>query len=70
MTYKISGATSEAIRIIIIKESDWSILDNDTYSAGQYEIDLGESNPGNVLAVGRKSDGESFMYGNVTPVVS
>lgn len=65
MPYKISGSLSDASRIIIIKESDWSIESNTTESVGSYEIN--ELVSGNKLVAARKSDGESLGYGSVTP---
>jgi len=65
MPYKISGTLSDAARIIIIKESDWSIESNTTESVGAYEIDSLVSAA--KLVAARKSDGESLVYGNVTP---
>jgi len=65
MPYKISGTLSDAARIIIIKESDWSIESNTTESVGAYEI--GSLEAGAKLVAGRKSDGESLGYGSITP---
>lgn len=64
MPYKISGTLSDAARVIIIKESDWSIESNTNESVGAYEIDGLES--GAKLILGRKSDGESLGFGSVT----
>jgi len=63
MPYKISGTLSDATRIIVIKESDWSIESNTSESAGAYEIGVLVS--GTKLVAGRKSDGESLGFGNV-----
>jgi len=38
MPYKISGTLSDASRVIIIKESDWSIESNTNESVGAYEV--------------------------------
>jgi len=64
MPYKISGDLSDTVRIIVIKESDWSIESNTTESASSYELFVTNSAK-TVLA--RKSDGEGFGYGNITP---
>ena len=66
MPYKISGTLSDAARIIVIKESDWSIESNTEESVGAYEVDSLET--GAKFILGRKSDGESVGYGNVTPI--
>jgi len=65
MPYKISGELSDACKIIIIKESDWSIESNTNESAGSYEIT--NLDAGAKLVAARKSDGEGICYGNVTP---
>jgi len=65
MPYKISGTLSDAARIIVIKESDWSIESNTEKPTGAYEILELES--GAKLVCARKSDGESLGYGNITP---
>lgn len=66
MPYKISGEKSETVRIIIIKESDWSIESNTVVSGpGAYLIEDLEA--GNKLIFGRKEDGEIVGYGNITP---
>jgi len=64
MPYKISGTLSDAARIIVVKESDWSVESNTTKSAGSYEATGLVS--GAKLVVGRKSDGETSSYGNIT----
>jgi hypothetical protein len=38
MPYKISGSLSDDARIIVIKESDWSIESNTSESSGSYEL--------------------------------
>jgi len=64
MPYKISGTLSDAARIIVFKESNWSIESNTTKSSGAYEVD--ELVSGAKLIVARKSDGESLGFGNVS----
>ena len=62
MPYKISGTLSDAARIIVIKEGDWSIESNTVVSGTSYEIDSLVS--GKKLVCGRKSDGETLVFGN------
>jgi hypothetical protein len=64
MPYKISGTKSETGRVMILKESDWTIESNTVVSgSGAYEItDLIE---GQKTAVARAADGEITGYGNV-----
>jgi hypothetical protein len=66
MPYKISGTLENDARIIVLKESDWSIESNTTKSAGAYEVNDLVSGLKTVVAV--KSDGEPVGYGNVSPI--
>jgi len=67
MPYKISGSKSETARVIILKESDWSIESNTVVAgSGAYEIDSLET--GSKLIVAESGDGELLGYGNVTPI--
>ena len=51
MPYKISGTKSETARIMILKESDWSIESDTVISgSGVYEVDGLESGSKSVLA--------------------
>lgn len=64
MSYKISGTKSETSRVIIIKESDWSIESNTMVSgSGAYSVEDLET--GNKLAFSRANDGEIVGYGAV-----
>jgi len=64
MPYKISGTKSETARVIVLKESDWSIESNTVISgSGAYEVDTLAS--GTKLVFGRKDNGEVVGYGNV-----
>ena len=67
MPYKISGSKSETARIIILKESDWSIEANTIVSgSGNYEIEELES--GNKLILARNNDGWVEGFGTVASV--
>lgn len=64
MPYKISGTKSETGRVIIIKESDWSIESNTVVSGSEaYSIEDLES--GSKLAFSRAEDGEVVGFGAV-----
>jgi hypothetical protein len=64
MPYKISGTKSETARVIILKESDWSIESNTVVSGtGSYEVDGLET--GDKLVVAITDDGELLGYGAV-----
>lgn len=64
MAYKISGNLSENARILVLKESDWSLESNTEEVVDSYEITV-TSGIKTILA--RKSDGESQGYGAVDP---
>jgi len=67
MPYKISGTKSETARIIVMKESDWSIESNTVISgSGSYEIE--ELIIGDKSVIARTVDGEVIGYGNTTSV--
>jgi len=66
MAYKISGTLSDAARIVVIKESDWSVEKCQECPAGYWSI--GSLASGAKLVAGRKSDGEVVGYGNVSPI--
>jgi len=69
MAYKISGTKSETARIMILKESDWSIESNTVISgSGAYEVDGLET--GVKTAFSRAEDGEILGFGSVTPIES
>lgn len=65
MAYKISGAISETVRIIIMNESDWSVAYNKSETQETYNI--GGLSSGKKLVIARKSDGEVFGYANIDP---
>lgn len=67
MGYKISGyLVDNEARIIILKESDWSIEANQVITIGDYEILNLTAGKKIILAI--KSDGETRGYGNISPV--
>jgi len=69
MPYKISGTKSETARIMVLKESDWSIESNTVIpDSGAYEVDGLEA--GDKLAFSRTEDGEILGFGSVTPIES
>ena len=64
MPYKISGTIGSDARIIIIKESDWSVESNTDESSGSFAVENLDSGKKTVIA--RKSDGEVLAYGNIS----
>jgi len=65
MPYKISGTKSETSRVIIIKESDWSI-ESETIISGSGNYNVEELETGNKLVFSRAEDGEIIGFGNVS----
>ena len=65
MAYKISGTLNESARILVLKESDWSIESNVEKSAGDYEIENLVSGTKTVVAI--DGNGEVVGYGMVSP---
>ena len=64
----LSGLNNKDGRLIIIKESDWSVEINDVLTASPdapYEREVSDS--GARLVVFILDDGEVKTYGNVTP---
>ena len=67
MPYKISGTKSKTARIIVFKESDWSIESNTVISgSGAYEIT--DLVAGNKLVVCKDEYGELLAYGAIAAV--
>jgi len=67
MPYKISGTKSETSRVIIIKESDWSIESETVVSgSGAYSVEDLES--GSKLVFSRAEDGEIVGFGGIPSV--
>lgn len=67
MPYKISGTKTETARVIVLKESDWSIESNTVVSgSGVYSIEDLET--GSKLAFSRATDGEIIGYGAVNGI--
>lgn len=67
MPYKISGNLGEDAKIIVVKETDWSVEGTSDEVAGEYEV--GNLITGEKLIISRKDDGHSISYGNVTPEI-
>jgi len=66
MPRKISGTKSETARIMILKESDWSIESNTVVSgSGAYSIEDLESGKKTALAI--TTEDEVIAYGNISP---
>jgi hypothetical protein len=67
MAYKISGTKSETARIMVLKESDWSIESNTVISgSGAYSVEDLET--GNKLAFSRAENGATVGFGGVSPI--
>jgi len=69
MPYKISGTKSETARVMVLKESDWSIESNTVISgSGAYEVDGLETGAKTTLAL--TEEGEFIGFGGITPIES
>jgi len=67
MVNKISGTKSETARIIVLKESDWSIESNTVVSgSGAYEVETVDIESKTIIA--RNDDGCVKGYGSITPI--
>jgi len=66
MAYVISGNLSNEGRVIIFKESDWSVESNTVISGGgAYEVEVADGDYRMVAC--RSNEGELLGYGKVTP---
>jgi hypothetical protein len=67
MAYKITGWLEEAARILVFKESDWSL--ETTTSIGEGEFEISSLTAGTKMIAGRRvSDGKVEVYGNIIPL--
>jgi len=57
---------NESARILVLKESDWSIESNVERSAGDYEVENLVSGTKTIVAIGDSS--EIVGYGDVSPI--
>jgi len=68
MPYKISGTVSDTTKVMIFKESDWSLEESTTIS-GYSTFEILDVASGTKTIIGRRiSDGMSIGYGNITPL--
>jgi hypothetical protein len=64
---KISGiVSSNKARIMVIKETDWTVESNSTSSVGAFEIS--GLTPGKKLIISRAITGECLGFGNITAI--
>lgn len=67
MAYKITGWLENPARILIFKESDWSLETSASIDPGNFEI--ASLSAGTKMIAGRRaSDGKVEVYGNITPL--
>ena len=64
-SYKLTGWLEEPARILIFKETDWSIEKTEALPRGEFV--LGSLSAGAKMVAGRNAIGEVEVYGNVTP---
>lgn len=63
---KISGNLSADARVIIVKESDWTVESNTVKSSGNFEVTGLDSGAKTIIS--RTADGECIGFGNVQTV--
>lgn len=68
MAYKITGDLSDSARLLVLDEATMTIESNTTVSGGAFEA--AANNNDNKIIIARNSNGESFGYGNITPVMT
>jgi len=66
MAYKITGWLEEAARILVFKESDWSLETTIAVDRGDFEI--ASLSAGTKMVAGRNTNGKVEVYGNITPL--
>jgi surface protein len=68
-SYKLTGWLEEAARILVFKESDWSLEKTEALPRGDFVI--GNLSAGAKMAAGRRNtDGKVEVYGNITPILN
>jgi hypothetical protein len=67
MAYKITGWLEDPAKILIFKESDWSLEKSVSIDSGDFEVVSLAS--GTKMVAGRRlSDGMVEVYGNIYPI--
>jgi len=66
MAYKITGWLEDASRVLVFKESDWSLEHTSALDRGEFEIAY--LSAGAKMVAGRRTaDGKVEVYGNIDP---
>lgn len=66
MGYKITGWLEEPARVLVFKETDWSIEVNTSIDRGDFSIS--GLSAGKKMVAGRNSTGKVEVYGDITPL--
>jgi hypothetical protein len=64
-SYKLTGWLEEAARLLVFKESDWSLEKTEALPQGSFII--GNLSTGAKMVAGRNAEGKVEVYGNIDP---
>jgi hypothetical protein len=64
-SYKLTGFLRETARVLVFKESDWSLEKTESLPEGDFI--MGNLSAGNKMIAGRNTEGKVEVYGNITP---
>jgi len=64
-SYKLTGWLEEAARLLVFKESDWSLEKTESLTRGDFVV--GSLTAGAKMVAGRNTSGKVEVYGNITP---
>ena len=66
-SYKLTGWLEEAARILVFKESDWSLEKTEALPEGNFVI--GNLSTGAKMVAGRNAEGKVEVYGYIDPII-
>ena len=66
-SYKLTGWLEEAARLLVFKESDWSLEKTESLPRGDFVI--GNLSSGAKMVAGRNAEGKVEVYGYVDPEI-
>jgi hypothetical protein len=61
----IRGSVDSESRLIVLDESTMSVETNEVFPIGEWEVETSNTNK---TIIARNSNGESYGYGNVSPI--
>jgi hypothetical protein len=66
-SYKLTGWLREAARVLVFKESDWSLEKTEALPEGNFVV--GNLSAGAKMIAGRNTEGKVEVYGYVDPII-